>query len=123
MPHEIRRLYFSEPEVTKAILGLNTQAKQKFLIPGSLSGIALSAEPSLHLDIRVESVDGEMKTISLNETLVGAAIIRFCIEEGVPLPLHANKSLSIHNGQLVLDITWPRSREDASAGTRAAVGF
>ena len=53
-------------------------------------------------------MDGTIEAIELNEVLVGAAMIRFCIDSHVPLPLHATKSLKVASGQLVLDITVPR---------------
>lgn len=115
MPHEMRRLYFTEDEVTRAILALNAQSRQKFLRPGSLAGIALHETPRLGVELRVETVGGSLESLLLDEVLVGAAMIRFCIDTRVPLPQHATKSLKICNGQVALDIVVPRERDTPAA--------
>ena len=55
MPYEMRRLYFSEDEVTRAILAFNAQSRQKFLSPGSLAGIALRDDPSLGIEVELDT--------------------------------------------------------------------
>lgn len=120
MPYEMRRLYFSEAEVAKAILAFNAQSRQKFLTPGGLDGIRLYADPDLHIEITVETVAGDRETVVVNETMVAAAIIRYCINMRVPLPLHSTKSLKLVNGQLVFDISLPRDHELFAGATRVA---
>lgn len=121
MPYEMRRLYFSEDEVTRAILAFNAQSRQKFLSPGSLAGIALRDDPSLGIEVRIETVEGTIETVLLNEVLVGAAIIRFCIDTHVPLPLHGTKSLKLCNGRIVLDVSMAQERGTLAAGLHPAI--
>lgn len=113
MPYEVRRLYFSEEEVTRAILAFNAQSRQKFLLPGSLAGFALRDDPELAVDLRIETVGGAIETVRLNQVQVGAAIIRFCIDSRVPLPLHGAKSLKLSNGRIVLDVSVPQEHAAA----------
>lgn len=115
MPYEMRRLYFSEAEVAAAVVGFNALSKQKFLLPGGLESIRLCEDPVFHVDVTVETPAGGRETVVLNETMVGAAIIRYCISTHVPLPLRSSKSVKVVNGQLVFDITLPRD-PDLSAG-------
>ena len=108
MPTEVRRLYFSDTEVAKALLAFNTQSKQKFLPPGGLHKLALRADPDLIVELSIETVAGHCETIIVNESVLGAAIIRFCISTGVPLPVNSSKSIKLANGQLAFDISLPR---------------
>ena len=93
MPREIRRIYFTDDEIAKAILALNNHSRNKFLIPGSLCGVEVRSEPSLGLEVKVENLDGKVESVLLDETVVGAAIIRYCIDTHVPLPFNGSKSL------------------------------
>lgn len=114
MPYEMRRLYFNESEVATAVVAFNAQSKQKFLTPGELESVRLCEDPVFHVDVTVETADGGRDTVVLNETMIGAAIIRYCITTRVPLPLRSSKSLKVVNGQLVFDINLPRDPEPAT---------
>lgn len=111
MPHELRRLYFSDEEVQRALIAFNAQARRKFLPPGSLIGMTLTETPHVGVELRIETTDGTIKTRHLNDSVVGAAMIRFCMDIGVPLPQQAIKSLKIRNGEIALDVTLPREAE------------
>lgn len=115
MPAEIRRLSFSDAEVARAIVGFNAHSRQKFLPSGNLGGIRLVDEPVLHIYVSVETGDGGLETVVLNETMIGAAIIRDCIASGVPLPLRSTKSLKLVNGELAFDISLPREPSGVTA--------
>lgn len=115
MPHELRRLYFSDDEVLQALIAFNAQAKRKFLPPGSLVGMILPETPHAGVELRIEAIDGTIKTHHLGDALVGAAIIRFCMNLGVPLPQQAIKSLRVRNGRIALDVTLGQEPEAATA--------
>jgi hypothetical protein len=120
MPYEMRRLYFSEAEVAAAVVAFNAQSKQKFLAPGGLDSVRLCEDPVFHVDVTVETAAGGRETVVLNETMIGAAIIRYCITTRVPLPLRSSKSVKVVNGQLVFDISLPRDHELSAGATRVA---
>ncbi len=118
MPSERRRLYFNESEVANAVLAFNAQSKQKFLTTGELESICLYGDPVFHVDVTVETPDGGRDTVVLNESMIGAAIIRYCITTRVPLPLRSSKSLKVVDGQLVFDISLPRDPEPTGGPPR-----
>ncbi|MBN2752349.1 MAG: hypothetical protein JXQ84_06540 [Rhodospirillaceae bacterium] len=107
MPNEVRRLIFTKTEVAQALIAFNTQAKTKILAHGYLSALVLRGEPQLGVDLSLEGTDGTHHEILINESTLGAAIIRFCMDNHVPLPTKADKRLKIVNDKLVLDISLP----------------
>jgi len=122
MPIEVRRLLFSSDELAEALIAFNGHAKTKFLEPGRLDGITLtSGDEVIAAKVALTGEDGKSRAVDLDETVIGAAIIRFCRDHQVPLPIKAGKCLGIVDGQVALDITKPpRTRKATRAAAAAA---
>ncbi len=107
MPNEARRLVFNKTEVAQALIAFNRHAPTKFLAEGYLSAIALHGGPNLNIEISVETPDGFRQEVTVGSAIVAAAMIRFCMERKVPLPMKADKMLEVINDRLVLEIRLP----------------
>jgi len=107
MPNEVRRLIFSDDELAQALLSANSPARTKIIAHGYLGALKVHAEPAPSVEILVETPNGERIEVVIDETTLGAAVIRFCIDHGVPLPVKSDKSLRVVQGQLALDIKRP----------------
>jgi len=107
MPNEVRRVIFSDEELAQALLASNSPARTKIIAHGYLGALKIHAEPAPSVEIQVETPNGDRIEVVIDETTLGAAVIRFCIDHGVPLPVKSDKSLRVVQGQLALDIKRP----------------
>lgn len=107
MPNEVRRLIFSDEELAQALLSSTSPARAKIATHGYLGTIRVHAEPAPSVEMLVETPSGERVEIVIDETMLGAAVIRFCIDHGVPLPVKSEKSLRVVQGRLALEIKHP----------------
>ena len=68
-------------------------------------------------DLRVDNIDYEtielafshdvgetLQKVALDTGLVLRAVVRYCLDEGIPIPRHAPKTLEMVDGQLALQI-------------------
>jgi hypothetical protein len=107
MPTEIRRLSFSKAEVAQALIAFNKQMRTKILAEGYLSSLVLHGGPGLSIEISVETSEGSRQNVSIDSSIIGAAMIWYCLDIGVPLPVKADKHLDVVDNKLVLDIQLP----------------
>ena len=112
MPTEVRRISFAAGELAEAF---HAQAA----LPGfdvDKAGLAFvnddNGAPQLQLTIG-DPAASDAKSMRLGVEQVGAALVRFCLERGIPIPQNASRSLSIHKGKLALYIHMDEEAEEA----------
>ncbi|SMF64758.1 hypothetical protein SAMN06265365_12313 [Tistlia consotensis] len=106
MVTEFRQIVFPMPVLRQALdsaqfsSGLACYA----LPPGTIVGVKLHEEVTLLID----ALDGgEQADWTLSAAEIGAAMIRWCVTGGVPLPRAGDKRLSSVAGHLCLEIYLP----------------
>ncbi|WP_395022060.1 hypothetical protein [Dongia sp.] len=99
---EVRTITFPKDALVAAIKFLATAASQP-LPPGRLESCTVRAEPDIAvtLGIRDDST-GELHEREFTAEKLGAAMIAYCRQVGVPLPRTAEKSLSVSGDNLML---------------------
>ncbi len=116
MPSELRRLTFSEQEVMDA--AATYAARTGRSVPrGKLQAVRPGPAPEknflLELDGTVNPDDHE---VVLEAEFLGAALIMHCIEQNIPIPRRAERSLRVRDGVLSLFLHMAeRSKEPAAA--------
>ena len=105
MPTEIRKVVFSEEEIVKAILSQNHHSRRK-LPPGDIVKIKANGGSEPNLELTVFDPEAEKpKTINLGAPYLAAAMLRFCFENKIPIPRHADKSVEILGSSVALSIS------------------
>jgi hypothetical protein len=99
---ETRHIMFPKDALIAALKFMASAANQP-LPPGQLEGCLILSEPdiSVLLDIR-DDATGEVKRREFPAEKLGAAMIGYCRQVGVPLPRSAEKSLSVSGDNLML---------------------
>lgn len=110
MPSELRRLTFSESEVADAVASY--AARTGMAVPGGeLRVIHPGPEPERNFRLGFGG-----REILLEAEFLGAALIMLCIEQNIPIPRRAGRSLKVREGELSLYLhLQERSNEPAAA--------
>lgn len=116
MPKEMRRLIFSNDEILQALMDFNTRAGNKHFPGGVIGDLEILGEPNPHIKTTVEVASGRKDDITIETPTLGAAIISYCMRNGIPLPNNADKSLKVINANLILEITSPSRKAKVKDG-------
>lgn len=102
MPEEYRRLVFSDMEVISAIKSHSVQTKAP--IPtGKLKYLTIDGGADPYVNFAVDLPDGD-RTYRVDGAHLGAALIRFCIDNSIPMPQKAQKVISSKDHHIIMDI-------------------
>ncbi len=101
---ELRCLVFTEQEVVKAVLDRRRRMKES-LPTGTVSKVAHNEGDGVDTVFTVTADDGTTEELLLPETEVAAALVAYCMNRRIPLPVASDKMLYIINGALTLMIT------------------
>lgn len=101
MPQEIRKIIFSPAEVLEAL-------DER----GGNGSVPLDAKVGLEFDESGHTLklalwldeDGPPRKSSRNATDVGSSLIKYCLDNGIPIPRGAKRSLDLHEGKLTLSL-------------------
>jgi len=104
VPSEARYIVFSRVELTAAIRQYFAKTGRGLPI-GQCRKLHLSIEASIvaHLEI-VEDRNDRIHEIPVDSDQVMSALILYCKDEGIPLPLHATKVLQMAGSNICLYI-------------------
>ena len=104
MAQEIRKIIFSEQDMTEIIL--HYCAKSGLSMPHArMTGFEIDADEGKGILISLKFDDPSLvNKISFNQGEIGAAMIMFCKTQKIPLPKNANKSLALHGENLALQV-------------------
>ncbi len=93
MPIEMRTLIFSRDELSEAITD-HAAAAGAALPDGTTMFCSVRADPALQVTLKLVP-DGRstIETVILEAEAVGAALVHYCIERGIPVPQRSDRSL------------------------------
>ncbi len=102
MPTEVRRITFKTGELAEA-LGTASELSATETAAAALSFVqGAGGTAALKLTAGEESAGGRTIEIAIDE--VGSALVKYCLDHGIPIPQQASRSLSINDGKLALYI-------------------
>ena len=110
MPTELRKIIFSEEEIIKAVLSQNSRSPKK-LPPGDIVKVA-TAGGGANMKISIFDPTAEQtKTVTLGASYLAAAMLGFCIENKIPVPRIADKSVEVLGDSFALKISIGKESE------------
>lgn len=102
---ELRCLVFTEQEVAKAVLDRRRRLREP-LPRGTVGHVwHCELEDGLETTLQITADDGADQSLVLGETEVAAALVAYCMNRRVPLPVESEKMLYLINESLTLMIT------------------
>ncbi|PWC55158.1 hypothetical protein [Azospirillum sp. TSO22-1] len=122
---ELRCLVFTDQEVIKATIEHRRKLREA-LPAGTIRAVAYAVhDGAITTAIRIVDDHGEDQSMTLGQAEVAAALVGYCMERGIPLPVHSDKCLYLINGALTLMITMnfnktPRFTSKAQPATESA---
>ena len=104
MPTETRQLIFSNEELVAALTSHNRMAVDKLFV-GRIIGCSVLPEEALtvRLTIRHETTNNDYDMI-FGADVIGAALIRYCLEINIPLPRRAQKRFGVVDGHAAISM-------------------
>ena len=116
MTAELRYIFFSAAEFTRALRELGTRCGEDVPTSNVVSVAGIDEKTGA---VTVEY--GPNNTTTLGREKVAAALILFCRMKNIPLPAESQKSLTVSQGRIVLVISIPdKSRQGTAPKTDTA---
>lgn len=120
MPSEIRHIIFSPEEVVRAVVDYHRRSG-KALPTGSVIRTTYEREPTVRCALHMGlDADSSRHVVWIEEPILAASLIFFCIQNGIPLPTKAAKNLQMLNEQVALRVT--RTPADSRRGAATVRG-
>ena len=101
---ELRCLVFTEQEMVKAIIDRRSRMHEPLPV-GTVSKVVHTDGDSIETILTITADDGTAQDLPLSETEVAAALVAYCMNRRIPLPVASDKMLYIINDALTLMIT------------------
>lgn len=105
---ELRCLVFTDQEVVTAVVDRRRRLRET-LPQGTVGKVTYAVDKDENLPIRitiqVTNDDGTDDSMHLDETEVAAALVGFCMNRRIPLPVDSDKTLYVIKDSLTLMIT------------------
>lgn len=101
---ELRCLVFTDQEVAKAVLDRRRRMREP-LPQGAVGKVAYRDENGIETTIQVTGDAGDDHSMVLGEAEVAAALVAYCMNRRIPLPVESDKMLYLINDSLTLMIT------------------
>ena len=104
MPTEIRRLVFSNDELIEALHAYSKTSNEK--IPdGKVRTCTVVDDRKTAVTLEIENrFTQEVYQVNLRHEFVGAALLGFCFDTGIPVPRDSEKSLQVSGDNIALTI-------------------
>jgi|SRR5258707_9985606 hypothetical protein len=103
VPAELRLLTFSSNEVMIAIRDHRRRTRNP-LPKGTVAGFEMRSDNGIYADMAIADDSGKKTTVRINDEALAAALIFFCIDHKIPMPVKATKTLGLIEGDLRLTI-------------------
>lgn len=105
MLKEIRNIIFAQEELEAALKVFDTSV-QAILPPGRIISFETSGNKEALLTVNVvKPKEGEVSTVIIASAHVAAAMLHYCIKNGIPVPRKARKKIELIEGSLALTLT------------------
>jgi hypothetical protein len=104
LPAELRQITFTSTEVMVAIRDHRRRIRNP-LPTGTVTGFEVRADNGVYADMAIaDDMTGKRTTIRITDEALAAALIFYCIDHKIPMPVRATKTLGLIEGELRLTI-------------------
>lgn len=104
MPTEYRRVVFPNQELRQALVNYAGESGEAFP-DGEIISVAIPEDSGDTIQVTVlDTARGATFSKNFRTAHVAAALIKFCIDNKVPIPKNSRKSLRLMGDNLALDI-------------------
>ncbi len=105
MPTEFRHIIFTEDETVAAIVEYRRRMGTP-LPSGNITKYDLMAEPDIHINLEI-APDRQPKRqrLAVKRDDLATALIMYCIDHRIPMPVKSTKFLQVFGGSVGLVIT------------------
>lgn len=105
VPTEFRHIIFSHEETLAAIVEYRKRTSDA-LPSGNVIKFVVSEDPEIRVDMVIDPdrVRGHRRVAVYRDDLA-TALIMYCIDRRIPMPIKSNKFLQVFNGNIGLVIT------------------
>jgi len=100
---EYRKLVFPESDLIEAITAHDSMSLKLFASRDVVK-IEVTESPDIRISAKLRGKDGQDEPIQLENSYVVAAMVRYCVENKIPLPRRGEKLLELDEGRLALSI-------------------
>ncbi|NBC96733.1 MAG: hypothetical protein GVY27_10305 [Deinococcus-Thermus bacterium] len=121
MPAELRQIIFSRDEITHAVarhrVGLAETAggPAPELPPGDILQVRIDHDPTAPVHLKILPEDGsDARMVALPAEALGACLVRYCRDQGIPIPANGRKTLLAMGDSVILSLQID-TRENALA--------
>ena len=92
MPTEMRQIAFQHQEVARALLEYDRRRDNKFPA-GNVRTVEIEEDPDIHATVTIEAINGGSTAVKISAETLAAALILFCINHKIPMPVESTKRL------------------------------
>lgn len=104
MPLEIRKIYFTETDLRKALINFSILHK-RYLRPEDIKEMIINNTDRVRVSVLVDqALELEENTINFSHSEVAAALLAFCMACKIPLPRSGVKELHANDDNIFLKI-------------------
>jgi hypothetical protein len=104
VPAELRQITFTSTEVMVAIRDHRRRTRNP-LPTGTVAGFEMRSDNGIYADMAIaDDATGKKTTIRITDEALAAALIFYCIDHRIPMPVKATKTLGLIEGELRLTI-------------------
>jgi len=108
MPSEIRHIKFEKEEVLHAIKEYWTWKKEDY-DSNHVENFTLLSEPDISAKVKFDIEEGQ-KEVILSGDVLSTAIVLFCINRKIPLPVNSKKSIRLFKDDLILIVNLGKTK-------------
>lgn len=104
MLKEIRSILFAQQELEEAFKLFHTSV-QAILPAGRIISFQVAGNKEATVKVNVVAQEGEVSEVIIASAHVAAAMLHYCIQNGIPVPRKAKKKIELIDGCLALTLT------------------
>lgn len=114
MPTELRHIVFSAEETFTAVKEYRRRRREP-LPDGTMQRFAIWSEPEIRVEFDI-GLNGEAETVASDRDELATALIMYCIDHRIPIPVKSAKFLQVFGESPGLVITKNLSFEKIETG-------
>lgn len=115
MPIELRRIILSTDELERAVNSYR-RITNELLPDGDVDTISVNPDGTLQITVNMSySTPSKRADFDINTDHVRDMLIRFCLENNIPIPRNGEKKPLEHEGRLVLQVRISDLEQDAAS--------
>ena len=105
MPTEFRHIIFTQDETISAIVEYRRRMSNP-LRPGHVTRYDLASEPDIRIDLEITpDTEQKRRRMVVPRDDLATALIMYCIDHRIPMPVKSTKFLQVFGGNVGLVIT------------------